>query len=165
MSKIGYREVSEATDIKEERCKTIRYYKRANLRTSEIYLMAYRHPNILGDLEQGELIPQTEKSALITKRPIETWPVHTRDSDHSRDSSALVSPQNERQGMVKLKDIKQLIAVELKDYKECIDSIEHNQNIKNLKTNLRFHHLKFDGNGRPMSKALAEILYQGGGKN
>lgn len=62
--------------------------------------------------------------------------------------------------MVKLTDIKQLIAVELKDYKECIDSIEHTQSIKNLKTNLRFHHLKFDGNGRPMSKALAELLYQ-----
>lgn len=62
--------------------------------------------------------------------------------------------------MVKLADIHKLIAVEPGDYKECIDSIEHSQSIKSLTANLRFHHLKFDGNGRPMSKALAELLYQ-----
>lgn len=62
--------------------------------------------------------------------------------------------------MVKLTEIKQLITVDPEDYKECIDSVEHTQSIKNLTTNLRFHHLKFDGNGRPMSKALAELLYQ-----
>ncbi|MGU0864963.1 DUF1837 domain-containing protein [Pseudomonas aeruginosa] len=62
--------------------------------------------------------------------------------------------------MVKLAEINKLIAVEPEDYKECIDSIEHTQSTKNLKTILRFHHLKFDGNGRPMSRALAELLYQ-----
>ncbi|AVO58820.1 HamA C-terminal domain-containing protein [Pseudomonas chlororaphis] len=62
--------------------------------------------------------------------------------------------------MVKLKDINKLIAVDLEDYKQCLDSVEHTQIIKGLNTKLRFHHLKFDGNGRPMSKALAELLYQ-----
>lgn len=62
--------------------------------------------------------------------------------------------------MVKLADIHQFIAIEPGDYATCLDSIEHTQQIKNLTTNLRFHHLKFDGNGRPMSKALAELLYQ-----
>ena len=62
--------------------------------------------------------------------------------------------------MVRLQDINKFVAVELDDYKQCLDSIEHTQVIKNLHTRLRFHHLKFDGNGRPMSKALAELLYQ-----
>lgn len=62
--------------------------------------------------------------------------------------------------MVKLKDINKLISVDFEDYKQCLDSVEHTQVVKNLNTKLRFHHLKFDGNGRPMSKALAELLYQ-----
>ncbi|SEI21788.1 HamA C-terminal domain-containing protein [Pseudomonas asplenii] len=62
--------------------------------------------------------------------------------------------------MVELKDINKLIAVDLEDYKQCLDSVEHVQVVRNLNTKLRFHHLKFDGNGRPMSKALAELLYQ-----
>jgi len=62
--------------------------------------------------------------------------------------------------MVKLADINKLISVEFNDYSQCIDSVEHTQKTNNLNTKLRFHHLKFDGNGRPMSKALAELLYQ-----
>lgn len=62
--------------------------------------------------------------------------------------------------MVTLQDINKLIDVDLEDYKQCLDSVEHSQVVNNLKANLRFHHLKFDGNGRPMSKALAELLYQ-----
>ncbi|SEJ79083.1 protein of unknown function [Pseudomonas linyingensis] len=62
--------------------------------------------------------------------------------------------------MVKLADIQSLIAVDRDDYQACIDSIEHTQCVRSLKANLRFHHLRFDGNGRPMTKALAELLYQ-----
>jgi hypothetical protein len=62
--------------------------------------------------------------------------------------------------MVNLKEINKLVAVDVEDYKQCLDSVEHTQVVKNLNTKLRFHHLKFDGNGRPMSKALAELLYQ-----
>lgn len=62
--------------------------------------------------------------------------------------------------MVDQRNINKLIAVDLEDYKQCLDSIEHEQTIKNLNTKMRFHHLRFDGNGRPMSKALAELLYQ-----
>lgn len=61
--------------------------------------------------------------------------------------------------MVKIAEIKSLIAVNNDDYTACIDSIEHSDTISSLKANLRFHHLKFDGNGRPMVKALAGLLY------
>src|SRR6218665_1031607 len=62
--------------------------------------------------------------------------------------------------MVKLADIRSLIAVEPADYQACLDLIEHTHKVSSLRTQLRFHHLKFDGNGRPMTKALAELLYQ-----
>lgn len=62
--------------------------------------------------------------------------------------------------MVKLKDINKFIAVDPEDYKQCLDFVEHTEVTKSLNTKLRFHHLKFDGNGRPMTKALAELLYQ-----
>ncbi|MFE1817000.1 HamA C-terminal domain-containing protein [Metapseudomonas otitidis] len=62
--------------------------------------------------------------------------------------------------MVNLKDINKLIDVDIDDHKQCLDLVEHTQRTKSLNTTLRFHHLKFDGNGRPMSKALAELLYQ-----
>jgi hypothetical protein len=46
-----------------------------------------------------------------------------------------------------------------KDYDNCIDVIEHNHTIQGIKATLRLHHLKFDGNGLPMVKPLAEMLY------
>ena len=61
--------------------------------------------------------------------------------------------------MVNIAGMKSLIAVNEKDYKFCIDAVEHNESINSLKAKLRFHHLKFDGNGRPMTKALAGLLY------
>ena len=57
LSKIGHREVSEATGIKEERCKTIRYDKRAHLRTSELDLMAERYPEYSLWLRTGRVDP------------------------------------------------------------------------------------------------------------
>lgn len=52
------------------------------------------------------------------------------------------------------------VSVDELDYESCIDVIEHTETIDEAKANIRIHHLKFDGNGRPMSKALAELLYQ-----
>lgn len=67
--KTGHREVSEATGIKEERCKTIRYDKRANLRTSELDLIteAYSQYNLwlrtdLIDPSRNEISPDYEEA-------------------------------------------------------------------------------------------------------
>lgn len=57
MSKLGHREVSEATGIKEERCKTIRYDKRANLRTNELDLIAAHYPQYSLWLRTGRIDP------------------------------------------------------------------------------------------------------------
>lgn len=76
LSKIGHREVSEATGIKEERCKTIRYDKRANLRTSEMDLMADRYPQYslwlrTGRIDpaNGEISPDYEEAARNLTSP------------------------------------------------------------------------------------------------
>lgn len=45
------------------------------------------------------------------------------------------------------------------DYKKCIDSIEHGYVINGVEAKVRLHYLKFNGNGEPMVKALAETLY------
>lgn len=45
-------------------------------------------------------------------------------------------------------------------YNKCIDVVEHQQSITGIEATMRLHHLKFDGNGQPMIKALAEVLYQ-----
>ncbi|MCF6237067.1 MAG: DUF1837 domain-containing protein [Gammaproteobacteria bacterium] len=55
--------------------------------------------------------------------------------------------------------INRLISVDKIDYKQCIDHIDHDQKIDGVKTLIRFHYLKFDGNGQPMLSALAETLY------
>lgn len=57
MSKIGHREVGLATGIKEERCKTIRYDKRANLRTNELDLIAEHYPQYSLWLRTGRVDP------------------------------------------------------------------------------------------------------------
>lgn len=56
--------------------------------------------------------------------------------------------------------IQGLISVSQKDLEACLDVVEHQQQIDGINACLRIHHLKFDGNGRPMVKALAECLYQ-----
>lgn len=55
--------------------------------------------------------------------------------------------------------LKDLIAVKSDDYHLCIDVLEHDFLLNDVTGNIRFHHLKNDGNGRPMVKALAEMLY------
>jgi hypothetical protein len=61
--------------------------------------------------------------------------------------------------MKSLKELSDFLAVKEIDYHECVDMISCDFNADNLKGNIRYHHLKFDGNGMPMVKALAEILY------
>ena len=63
MSKLGHREVSEATGIKEERCKTIRYDKRANLRTNELDLIAAHYPQYSLWLRTGRIDPSSGETS------------------------------------------------------------------------------------------------------
>lgn len=58
-----------------------------------------------------------------------------------------------------VKDIESKISVEARDFSNCIDVVEHNYEILGVETTVRFHHLRFDGNRRPMVKALADTLY------
>ena len=59
ISILGHREVGEATGLKEERCKTIRYDKRANLRTNELDLIANRYPEYSLWLRTGMTAPES----------------------------------------------------------------------------------------------------------
>ncbi len=59
-----------------------------------------------------------------------------------------------------LKDINQYLTACKCSYDKCIDVIEHTEKLDDVRANLRFHHLKFDGNGQPMIDTLAEKLYE-----
>lgn len=52
------------------------------------------------------------------------------------------------------------ISVETSDLHSCLDTVEHQELISGINANMRIHHMRFDGNGRPVIKALAEALYQ-----
>jgi len=52
------------------------------------------------------------------------------------------------------------ICVNKEDLESCVDVVEHQLEISGKRVSLRLHHLKFDGNGMPMVKPLAELLYQ-----
>ncbi|MFP1837197.1 DUF1837 domain-containing protein [Lonsdalea quercina] len=62
--------------------------------------------------------------------------------------------------MTIINEVNKYVSVKKKDFDACIDVVEHSFCIKSLCAQVRFHHLKFDGNGRPMVKALAEKLYE-----
>lgn len=62
--------------------------------------------------------------------------------------------------MTIINEVNKFVSVNKQDFDACIDVIEHSFCIKSLCAEVRFHHLKFDGNGRPMVKALAEKLYE-----
>ncbi|MDD2774662.1 MAG: DUF1837 domain-containing protein [Gallionella sp.] len=47
-----------------------------------------------------------------------------------------------------------------KSYDKCIDFVKHTDSINGITATTRLHHLKFDGNGKPMISALAETLYE-----
>ncbi|HDS6408957.1 TPA: DUF1837 domain-containing protein [Klebsiella oxytoca] len=55
--------------------------------------------------------------------------------------------------------VNSFVSVSKSDLEACIDVVEHTLCIKSVSAGVRFHHLKFDGNGMPMVKALAETLY------
>ncbi|MEZ8391561.1 MULTISPECIES: DUF1837 domain-containing protein [Vibrio] len=52
------------------------------------------------------------------------------------------------------------VSVDKASYDSCIGCIEHNFPIDGFNTNVRLHYLKFNGNGQPMVKALANLLYE-----
>jgi hypothetical protein len=45
-------------------------------------------------------------------------------------------------------------------YKSCLSVVDHQETISGVTATTRMHHIKFDGNGRPMIEALAESLYR-----
>lgn len=55
--------------------------------------------------------------------------------------------------------INNYLSVKQADYDNCIDVIQHKHVLNGIDSTIRFHHLKFDGNGRPMVEALANTLY------
>lgn len=61
--------------------------------------------------------------------------------------------------MGSVKSIADKVAVEGPDFSQCINVVEHNLEITGIETTVRFHCLKFDGNKKPMVKALADTLY------
>jgi len=56
-------------------------------------------------------------------------------------------------------EINNYISTNIQDYDNCIDVIEHNHIIQGVEATVRLHYLKFDGNGLPMVKPLANMLY------
>ena len=61
--------------------------------------------------------------------------------------------------MTSLEELNKNISVDLTDYNDCIDVIEHEYCINGINAQIRMHYIKFDGNGFPMIKALAKMLY------
>jgi|TARA_B110000914_G_scaffold220628_1_gene231013 hypothetical protein len=50
-------------------------------------------------------------------------------------------------------------SVDASDYKECLGMLEREYCIDGINAQIRMHFIKFDGNGVPMVKALAKMLY------
>jgi hypothetical protein len=61
--------------------------------------------------------------------------------------------------MSNLQKVNQYTSASLSDYQDCLGAIEHTYKINGVTTDIRLHYLKFDGNGMPMVKALANMLY------
>ncbi|WP_019531309.1 HamA C-terminal domain-containing protein [Dasania marina] len=56
-------------------------------------------------------------------------------------------------------DINKYTSVNLDDYNNCLGVLEHEHTVDGLSAQIRMHYIKLDGNGRPMVKALAKMLY------
>lgn len=56
-------------------------------------------------------------------------------------------------------DINNYKTINGSDYHDCIGVVEHAYSINGVVAKIRMHYIKFDGNGRPMIKALANTLY------
>lgn len=61
--------------------------------------------------------------------------------------------------MNSVEEINALTAVDPLDYEDCLGVLEHEYTINGVSAKVRMHYIKFDGNGRPMIKALANMLY------
>ncbi|MCV6614445.1 MAG: DUF1837 domain-containing protein, partial [Cellvibrionaceae bacterium] len=61
--------------------------------------------------------------------------------------------------MSSVEEINTLTAVDPSDYEDCLGVLEHEYIIDRVAAKVRMHYIKFDGNGRPMIKALANMLY------
>ncbi|GAB1111127.1 MAG: hypothetical protein SwBeaMacB_17630 [Shewanella algae] len=57
-------------------------------------------------------------------------------------------------------DINSYRVVDKDSHDSCIGCIEHDMEVSGVKANVRLHYLKFNGNGTPMVKALANLLYE-----
>ena len=55
-----------------------------------------------------------------------------------------------------VKNIAEKLSVEAPDFSNCINVVKHDLKITGIETTIRFHYLKFDGNKKPMVKAIAE---------
>lgn len=62
--------------------------------------------------------------------------------------------------MNSIDNINKFNSVEISDYNSCLGVIDHNFCINGVNAQVRMHHLKLDGNGLPMVKALANMLYE-----
>lgn len=62
--------------------------------------------------------------------------------------------------MSSLNELNNYIEVREKDFDSCIDVIEHDFKIDGVDAKLRFHYIKFNGNGIPLISLLAEKLYE-----
>lgn len=51
-----------------------------------------------------------------------------------------------------------LLAVDKAHLNDCLDSIEHDIRVAGIKSTVRVHHLRLDGNGQPVVKKLATTL-------
>ncbi|MDO6452482.1 DUF1837 domain-containing protein [Neptunomonas phycophila] len=58
-----------------------------------------------------------------------------------------------------MEEINTFTSVDPIDYEDCIGVLEHEYTIEGVAAKVRMHYIKFDGNGRPMIKALANMLY------
>lgn len=58
-----------------------------------------------------------------------------------------------------IRNIAEKTSVNPSDLSKCISVVEHDLKITGVETTIRFHYLKFDGNKKPMVKALANTLY------
>ncbi|WP_046079465.1 HamA C-terminal domain-containing protein [Halomonas sp. HG01] len=57
------------------------------------------------------------------------------------------------------RSIEDKVSVESPDFSNCISVLEHDLEITGVDAKVRLHYLRFDGNKRPMVKALADTLY------
>jgi hypothetical protein len=56
-------------------------------------------------------------------------------------------------------EINKYTSVDLTDYNDCLGMLEHDYQINGINSQIRMQYIKLDGNGRPMVKALAKMLY------